>query len=251
MIKVRRIGHATFETPDLDRQIDYYTQVNGLALVAREKSRAFLATKTGQLVVQLERAERARCAKISFEVAPNENFADMARRLSGRRHQERAAQRQRARHAQGARVPGPQGNDHRGFQRMEFSRPRSAGRRRWPAQARPHRVPGARSAGDHRILLRRARLSRVRLDRRFLFLPALRAGPPFGELHPRQEGENASHRLRAEGLRPPADRLRTAWRARKSRSSGARGATARATTSSPITATRTTRWSSSTPSSTR
>jgi catechol 2,3-dioxygenase-like lactoylglutathione lyase family enzyme len=82
MIKVRRIGHATFETPDLDRQIEYYTQVNGLALAAREKNRAFLATKSGLLVVQLERADHARCAKISFEVAPNEDFADMARRLS-------------------------------------------------------------------------------------------------------------------------------------------------------------------------
>jgi catechol 2,3-dioxygenase-like lactoylglutathione lyase family enzyme len=82
MIKVRRVGHATFETPDLDKQIDYYTQVNGLALVAREKNRAFFATRTGQLVVQLDRADHARCAKISFEVAPNENFADMARRLT-------------------------------------------------------------------------------------------------------------------------------------------------------------------------
>ena len=82
MIKVRRIGHATFETPDLDRQIDYYTQVNGLALVAREKNRAFLATKTGQLVVQLDRADVTNCAKISFEVAPNEDFADMARALA-------------------------------------------------------------------------------------------------------------------------------------------------------------------------
>ena len=82
MIKVRRIGHATFETPDLDKQIDYYTQVNGLALAAREENRAFLATKTGQLVVQIERAEHARCAKISFEVAPNEDFGAMARRLA-------------------------------------------------------------------------------------------------------------------------------------------------------------------------
>ena len=82
MIKVRRVGHATFETPDLDKQIDYYTQVNGLALVGREKKRAFLATKTGQLVVQLEHASEPRCVKISFEVAPNEDFADMARRLS-------------------------------------------------------------------------------------------------------------------------------------------------------------------------
>jgi len=32
MIQARRIGHATFETPDLDAAVDYYTQVNGLVL---------------------------------------------------------------------------------------------------------------------------------------------------------------------------------------------------------------------------
>jgi catechol 2,3-dioxygenase-like lactoylglutathione lyase family enzyme len=31
MIQARRIGHATFETPDLDKAIDYYTQITGLA----------------------------------------------------------------------------------------------------------------------------------------------------------------------------------------------------------------------------
>ena len=55
VIQARRIGHATFETPDLDRAIDYYTQVNGLVLAEREPDRAFLAAKIGQLVVQLDR----------------------------------------------------------------------------------------------------------------------------------------------------------------------------------------------------
>ena len=32
MIPVQRIAHATYETPDLARQIDYYTQVIGLNL---------------------------------------------------------------------------------------------------------------------------------------------------------------------------------------------------------------------------
>ena len=82
MIKVRRIGHATFETPDLDRMIDYYVQIVGFSLAAKEKDRAFLATKTGQLVVQLERGAQPRCSKIAFEVSPNESFADLARNLS-------------------------------------------------------------------------------------------------------------------------------------------------------------------------
>jgi catechol 2,3-dioxygenase-like lactoylglutathione lyase family enzyme len=82
MIKVRRIGHATFETPDIDRQIDHYTQVVGLTLAAREKDRAFLATKTGQLVLQLERAGAPRIARIAFEVSANDDFTTLAKRLS-------------------------------------------------------------------------------------------------------------------------------------------------------------------------
>src|SRR5688500_9598460 len=41
MIDVKRIGHATFETPDIDRQIDYFTQVVGLVLAERQNGRAY------------------------------------------------------------------------------------------------------------------------------------------------------------------------------------------------------------------
>ena len=70
MIKPRRIGHATFETPDLPRMIDYYTEVVGLVLAEREKDRAFLTTKIGQLAIQLNKGDAERCAMLSFEVAP-------------------------------------------------------------------------------------------------------------------------------------------------------------------------------------
>jgi catechol 2,3-dioxygenase-like lactoylglutathione lyase family enzyme len=43
MINVKRIGHATFETPDIDRQVDYYRSVVGLVPVGREANRAYLA----------------------------------------------------------------------------------------------------------------------------------------------------------------------------------------------------------------
>ncbi len=56
MIKPRRIGHATFETPDLDRMVDYYTEILGLVLAEREKDRAFLATQVGLLAIQLNKA---------------------------------------------------------------------------------------------------------------------------------------------------------------------------------------------------
>ena len=45
MIKPRRIGHATFETPDLEKAIAYYEKFMGLVVAEREKDRAFLMSK--------------------------------------------------------------------------------------------------------------------------------------------------------------------------------------------------------------
>jgi catechol 2,3-dioxygenase-like lactoylglutathione lyase family enzyme len=82
MVKPRRIGHATFETPDLQKMIDYYTQVLGLILAEREKDRAFLTTQIGQLAIQINKGDAERCAMLSFEVAPDADFGVMARELS-------------------------------------------------------------------------------------------------------------------------------------------------------------------------
>jgi catechol 2,3-dioxygenase-like lactoylglutathione lyase family enzyme len=79
MINVKRISHATFETPDLDRQIDYFTQTAGLALAERVNGRAFLATKLGDLAVQLEKGDHARCTRLAFQVAPETEFDDIRR----------------------------------------------------------------------------------------------------------------------------------------------------------------------------
>lgn len=81
MIKPKRIGHATYETPDLARMIDYYTQVMGLVLAEREKDRAFLVTKIGQLAIHLHQGDTERCTTLSFEVAPDSDFGPMAREL--------------------------------------------------------------------------------------------------------------------------------------------------------------------------
>jgi catechol 2,3-dioxygenase-like lactoylglutathione lyase family enzyme len=82
MIKARRIGHATFETATLDRQIEYYCEVFGLALFARERGRAFLTTKIGQLAIALIEGERETCSTLSFEVSPASDFGEMQRILS-------------------------------------------------------------------------------------------------------------------------------------------------------------------------
>src|SRR5438477_12711022 len=81
MIKPRRIGHATFETPDMERMIDYYTEVFWLVLAEREKDRAYLASKVGLLTVQISKAAAERCTSLSFEVARNSDFGALAREL--------------------------------------------------------------------------------------------------------------------------------------------------------------------------
>ena len=83
MIDVRRVGHATFTTPDLDREVAYYSDVMGLIVTERDKNRAFLATRTGFEAIALERGEKPALTRLSFQVAPDADFAAYAKELSG------------------------------------------------------------------------------------------------------------------------------------------------------------------------
>ena len=81
MIAVQRIGHATYETPDLARQLDYYTQVIGFGLAERGKDRAILTTRLGEEVLVLEAGTSARCSKLSFQLGPHADLKQVAAQL--------------------------------------------------------------------------------------------------------------------------------------------------------------------------
>lgn len=64
MLRIRRIAHASFETTDIEKQVDYYTNVLGLTLTAKDDGAAYLASvldhhsvvlKHGDNVMILER----------------------------------------------------------------------------------------------------------------------------------------------------------------------------------------------------
>src|SRR5437667_141033 len=57
MLHVKRAGHSTLTTPDIGRMVDYFIRIVGLNLVAREKDRAILATKSGLEAIALERGD--------------------------------------------------------------------------------------------------------------------------------------------------------------------------------------------------
>ncbi len=82
MIQVRRLGHATFSTPDLDGQVAYYSGVLGLQLIERDKDRAFLACRTGLEAIGLERGTEVALKRLAFQVAPGSDFPALARALS-------------------------------------------------------------------------------------------------------------------------------------------------------------------------
>jgi len=84
LIPVKRLGHVTFETPDVERQIDHYTEIVGLTVAAKEKDRAVLATHLGEEVVVLERGPRERTTALSLQVDVEFDMSQGRRALQDR-----------------------------------------------------------------------------------------------------------------------------------------------------------------------
>ena len=81
MLQIKRAGHSTLTTPDIERMIDYFTRIVGLSLAAREKNRAILATKSGLEAIVLERGGAVDAPRLSFQVAPGSDLGEVASRL--------------------------------------------------------------------------------------------------------------------------------------------------------------------------
>jgi catechol 2,3-dioxygenase-like lactoylglutathione lyase family enzyme len=74
MIRAKKIAHATYETPDLPRQIEYYTDVLGLTLVAKEKDGAYLASTLDHHSVELRQGQHSKCTRIGFQLGPDDDI---------------------------------------------------------------------------------------------------------------------------------------------------------------------------------
>ena len=68
MIKVSRIAYASFETSDLDAQVDHYTKVIGLSVVDRGKDAAYLTAGADHHTVILKRGIAASCTALGFQL---------------------------------------------------------------------------------------------------------------------------------------------------------------------------------------
>src|SRR5215467_4740766 len=82
MIRVRRIAHASLETPDIERQVAYYTQILGLTLVARDDEAAYLASTLDHHSVVLRHGSEPRCTRIAFQLAPDADLDGFERQVA-------------------------------------------------------------------------------------------------------------------------------------------------------------------------
>src|SRR5262245_9594274 len=74
MIRVKKIAHAIYETPDLDRQTEYYTDILGLNLIAKDKDAAYLASTVDHHSVVLRQGSAAQCVRLGFQLGPDDDL---------------------------------------------------------------------------------------------------------------------------------------------------------------------------------
>src|SRR6201987_6191064 len=82
MLQVKRAGHSTLTTPGIGRMVGHFTRSVGLSLVARDKDRAILATKSGLEAIALERGDAGDAPRLSFQIAPGSDLGAIAARLT-------------------------------------------------------------------------------------------------------------------------------------------------------------------------
>lgn len=77
-LQVRRLAHATLTTPDIAKQVEYYSEVLGLCVVEQTRTRAVLATRTGLEAIVLEQGDRMGLPRLAFQVAPDSDLDELA-----------------------------------------------------------------------------------------------------------------------------------------------------------------------------
>ena len=81
MIKVKRLGHATIATPDLEAQTDYYSRLLGLSVIEKSKDRVFLGSKQGLEAIELVKGKAGDLKRLSFQIAPGSDLNEVVKEL--------------------------------------------------------------------------------------------------------------------------------------------------------------------------
>ena len=110
MIRVRKIAHASYEMPDLDKQTEYYTDILGLTLTAKDKDAVYLANTVDHHSVVLRKGDAAQCTRVGFQIAPDDDLNEFEKQTAGARRQDAAQEGPRADDRRHAELRGPEGH---------------------------------------------------------------------------------------------------------------------------------------------
>ncbi len=83
MIRVKKIAHATYEIPDLDAQVEYYTEILGLSVTGKDKDAVYLASTLDHHSVVLRRGKQAQCVRVGFQIGPDDDLDAFERQVRG------------------------------------------------------------------------------------------------------------------------------------------------------------------------
>jgi len=82
MIRVSKIAHAVYETPDLTQQTEYYSEIIGLTLAAQEKDAVYLASTVDHHAVVLRKGSQAQCTRIGFQIPPSADLDEFQKQVA-------------------------------------------------------------------------------------------------------------------------------------------------------------------------
>ena len=83
MISVKKIAHAVYEMPDVDKQTEYYTEVIGLTLTDKGQDAVYLASTIDHHSVVLQKGSQARCVRLGFQIGPEEDLGAFEKQVQG------------------------------------------------------------------------------------------------------------------------------------------------------------------------
>ena len=83
MIRVKKIAHAVYEMPDVDKQTEYYTEVLGLTVTDKGKDAVYLASTVDHHSVVLRKGSQAKCVRLGFQIAPEDDLGAFEKQVQG------------------------------------------------------------------------------------------------------------------------------------------------------------------------
>src|SRR5215469_11336293 len=162
MIRVSKIAHAAYETPDLAQQTEYYTEIVGLTLAAQEKDTVYLASTVDHHSIVLRKGAQAQCTRIGFQIPPSADLDAFEKQVAGHGISTERRKDPEPSIKDVLVFADPKGTVIEVFKRDAFSHQKFQSKGIVPYKL-GHVAFHHRRQARHQILLRRARLPRIRL----------------------------------------------------------------------------------------